>query len=426
MTSLGDVALIFLVSAASCLVVGRGAIRALARAQYVAPLRYEDCPPLMTYQQGKQQIPTMGGLFVLGAGILVAAAAGGLAHQDGWLVLGVVLGMGAVGLFDDCLKFRHANAAGLRGWPKLLIALAIGAALGLASSDGSTGAGVLDLPWTHRTIALGWGRIPFAMLVVAGCAHAVNLTDGMDGLAAGCVAVALSALGLWAMRGDPHSRVVVPWCASLAGACVGFLWFNSFPASVYLGDVGALELPWMHRTIALGWGWIPFAMLVVAGCAHAVNLTDGMDGLAAGCVAVALSVLGLWAMRGDGHSRIVVPWCASLAGACVGFLWFNSFPASVYLGDVGALGLGAALGVISLLTRTALWLVIIGGVFVVEALSVMLQVVSYKWRGKRRVFRVAPLHHHFHLGGTSEPKLIVRFWIIGVMLAMLSLTTALP
>jgi len=324
MSALGDVALIFLVSAASCLVVGRLAIRALARAQCVAPLRYEDCPPLMTYQQGKQQVPTMGGLFVLGVGILVAALAGGLAHRDGWLVLGAVLGMGAVGLFDDCLKFRNAHATGLRGWPKLLIALAIGAGLGLASSAGPMGTDVLDLPWAHRTITLGWG-------------------------------------------------------------------------------------------------WIPFAMLVVAGCSHAVNLTDGMDGLATGCVAVALSVLGLWALRGDLHGHGLVPWCASLAGACVGFLWFNSFPASVYLGDVGALGLGAALSAISLLTHTALWLLIIGGVFVIEALSVMLQVASYKWRGKRRVFRVAPLHHHFHLGGTSEPKLIVRFWIVGVMLAMLSL-----
>ena len=329
MTSLGGVAVVFLVGAALCLLVGRLAIRALARAQCVAPLRYEDCPPLMSYQQGKQQTPTMGGLFVLGVGMAVAAAAGGLAHRDGWLVLGAVIGMGAVGLLDDYLKFRKAHAVGLRGRPKLLIALAIGAALGLASATG-------------------------------------------------------------------------PACA------------------------GMLELPWMHRTIDLGWGWIPFAMLVVAGCAHAVNLTDGMDGLAAGCMAVALSVLGLWATRGDLHSRTLVVWCASLAGACVGFLWFNSFPASVYLGDVGALGLGAALGAISLLTRTALWLVIIGGVFVVEALSVMLQVASYKWRGKRRVFRVAPLHHHFHLGGTSEPKLIVRFWIVGVMLAMLSLTTALP
>jgi len=133
-------------------------------------------------------------------------------------------------------------------------------------------------------------------------------------------------------------------------------------------------------------------------------------------------VLGVWALAGDSRDRVLVPWCASLAGACVGFLWFNSFPASVFLGDVGALGLGGALGTISLLTHTALWLVIIGGVFVAEAVSVMLQVASYKWRGKRRVFRVAPLHHHFYLGGTSEPKLIVRFWILGLLLGLLGLT----
>ena len=325
----GGVALVFLVAAAACLAVGRPAIRALTRAQCLAPLRYEDCPPLLKYQQGKPHTPTMGGLIVLGIGMLVAAASGGLAQRDGWLVLGAVLGMGAVGLWDDWLKFRQPNAVGLRSRPKLLIALAIGAGLGWANATGPAGAGALELPWMHRTMTLGWGGIPFAMLVVAGCAHAVNLTDGMDGLAAGCMAVALAALGCWAVREDPHSRALVLWCAALAGACVGFLWFNSFPATVYLGDVGAL-------------------------------------------------------------------------------------------------GLGAALGAISLLTRTALWLVIIGGVFVVEALSVMLQVASYKWRGQRRIFRVAPLHHHFHLGGISEPKLIVRFWIVGVMLAILSLTAALP
>jgi phospho-N-acetylmuramoyl-pentapeptide-transferase len=102
-------------------------------------------------------------------------------------------------------------------------------------------------------------------------------------------------------------------------------------------------------------------------------------------------------------------------------LWFNSFPASVVLGDVGALGLGAALGAVSFLTQTAWWLLIVGGVFVMEALSVMLQVASYKWRGGRRVFRVAPIHHHFHLGGIPEPKLIVRFWILGALLAMAGL-----
>ena len=328
MNGLGEAALVFVISAGMCLVVGRLAIRLLARAQCVAPVRYQDCPPLLAYQEAKPSSPTMGGLFVLTVGILVAAAAGGLAQREGWLVLGAVTGLAAVGLWDDYLKFRGHNAAGIRVLPKLLVALAIGAGVGVGSSGS-----------------------------------------------------------------------------------------NSF---------STLELPWLQRTVELGWAWVPFSMLVVAGCAHAVNLADGMDGLAAGCVAIALSVLGFLALESDPRSRALIPWCASLAGACVGFLWFNAFPASVFLGDVGALGLGAALGTLSLLTHTSLWLPIIGAVFVAEALSVMLQVASYKWRGKRRIFRVAPIHHHFHLGGTSEPKLIVRFWIVGVLLATLGLTTMVP
>jgi phospho-N-acetylmuramoyl-pentapeptide-transferase len=209
--------------------------------------------------------------------------------------------------------------------------------------------------------------------------------------------------------------------ALVIGGALGWIIFSS-PDSY-----GTLELPWLRRTVALGWGGIPFAMMVVAGCAHAVNLTDGMDGLAAGCMAIALAALGVWAMQqADPRHRTLVIWAASLAGASLGFLWFNSFPASIFLGDVGALGLGAALGAISLLTHAALWLPVIGGVFVVEAVSVMLQVASYRWRGKRRVFRVAPVHHHFHLGGVSEPKLIVRFWIVGAILAMVGFTAVRP
>jgi phospho-N-acetylmuramoyl-pentapeptide-transferase len=323
--SLGDAALVFLASAGVCLLVGPAAIRRLARAQGVQPIRYEDCPPLLAVQAAKQKTPTMGGVFVLLAAILVAAAAGGLAHREGWIVLGAIGGLAAVGLCDDWLKFRSRNAAGLRKAPKLFVALAIGAVVG-----------------------------------------------------------------------------------------------TSFPLTA--ASYNVIEIPWIQRTIDLQWAWVPFAMMVMAGCAHAVNLTDGLDGLAAGCVAIVLSVLGLWVLTGDPRGRVLVPWCASLAGACVGFLWFNTFPASIFLGDVGSLGLGATLGTISLLSHTALWLVIIGGVFVAEALSVMLQIASYKWRGKRRIFRVAPLHHHFHLGGIAEPKLIVRFWIVGLLLGIIGLT----
>lgn len=324
--TLGDAALVFLAGTGTCLASAPLAIRWLSRAQCLQPSRYEDCPPLLTYQATKQGTPTMGGVFVLLVGIVVAAIAGGLSHWDGWLVLGAVVALGAVGLFDDVLKFRGANAAGLRWVPKLVVALAIGALLGMSISSRAT---------SHHV----------------------------------------------------------------------------------------LEIPWLQRAVNLGWAWIPLAMLVTAGCAHAVNLTDGMDGLAAGCVAIALSVLGILVLAGDPRNRVLVPWCASFAGVCVGFLWFNSFPASVFLGDVGALGLGAVVASVSLLGHATLLLLVIGGVFVVEALSVMLQVASYKWRGGQRIFRVAPLHHHFHLGGVSEPKLMARFWIVGILLGALALTT---
>jgi len=160
---------------------------------------------------------------------------------------------------------------------------------------------------------------------------------------------------------------------------------------------------------------------VMAGCVHAVNLTDGMDGLATGCVAIVCVVLGLWSLLGSPEYRVLVPWCAALTGSCLGFLWFNGFPASVFLGDVGALGLGAAVGALSLLLGAGVWLIVLGGVFVIEACSVMLQVASYKWRGGQRIFRVDPLHHHVHLGGTSEPKVIVRFWIVAMLCALLSI-----
>jgi phospho-N-acetylmuramoyl-pentapeptide-transferase len=139
----------------------------------------------------------------------------------------------------------------------------------------------------------------------------------------------------------------------------------------------------------------------------------------------AFGALGAWALTGapDARQSMSAIWCAGAVGACLGFLWFNSAPASVFLGDVGALGLGGALGVLALLANAALALVIIGGVFVAEAVSVMLQVASYRWRNKRRIFRVAPLHHHFEKKGWAEPTIVIRFWIIAAILALAGLAT---
>ena len=229
---------IVLVSTLACLVLGRHAIRGLVAMRWIQPVRYQDCPPLMPIQQRKHGTPTMGGLLVLGVAISTAAGFGGLARCEGWVVLGVIGSVGLLGFIDDALKLRRANAGGLRSFPKLLTALAVGGMAGVMLADLSADYRQVLVPWSGRSLDLGWAWVPFAMLVIAGCAHAVNLTDGMDGLATGCLVLAFGVLGLVALA-NPQTRGTAVWCASLAGACLGFLWFNSCPASVFLGDVGA-------------------------------------------------------------------------------------------------------------------------------------------------------------------------------------------
>ncbi len=185
----------------------------------------------------------------------------------------------------------------------------------------------------------------------------------------------------------------------------------------------------------IGLFYIPFAILVMVGASNAVNLTDGLDGLAIGPMIIAAGTFLLLAylagnaklagylqissIQGAGELAIL---CGAMAGAGLGFLWFNSYPAQVFMGDVGSLSLGGSLGTIAVITKNEVVLVIVGGIFVVEALSVIVQVISFRYWG-RRVFRMAPIHHHFELKGWPEPKIIVRFWIISIILALIALST---
>ena len=184
------------------------------------------------------------------------------------------------------------------------------------------------------------------------------------------------------------------------------------------------------------WIWfIPFATLVIVGASNAVNLTDGLDGLAIGPVAINAATYMLFSYIA-GHATLAaylqIPrvvgagelavLCGAMVGAGLGFLWYNSYPAEVFMGDVGSLSLGGTLGTIAVLTKQEILLVIVGGIFVIEALSVIFQVGSYKYRGKR-IFRMAPIHHHFELKGVAEPKIIVRFWIISIILALVAIST---
>ena len=217
------------------------------------------------------------------------------------------------------------------------------------------------------------------------------------------------------------------------GLILGYFLFEYHQGSEYGTK---LCLPFFkHGMIDLGWGYILLVCLIIVGCSNAVNLTDGMDGLASGSVVMAglamaaicyvaghvvlAGYLYVAYMPGAGELTVL---CAALVGATLGFLWFNCQPASVFMGDTGSLPLGGAIGYLAVVTRQELVLLIVGGIFVAEALSVILQVGSYKLF-KRRVLEVAPIHHHFEKRGWAESKIVVRFWIMGALLAVLAVAS---
>ncbi|KAA3627561.1 MAG: phospho-N-acetylmuramoyl-pentapeptide-transferase [Proteobacteria bacterium] len=219
---------------------------------------------------------------------------------------------------------------------------------------------------------------------------------------------------------------------SLAGLVTALLLYFSAsnPAETQL------IVPFFKEVVLdLGWVFVVLAYFVIVGSSNAVNLTDGLDGLAILPTVLVAGALGIFAYTSGNvnfSSYLLVPYlpgvgevvifCGALVGAGLGFLWFNAYPAQVFMGDVGALALGAALGVLAVVVRQELVLLIMGGVFVVETVSVILQVASFKLTG-RRIFRMAPLHHHFELKGWPEPRVIVRFWIITVILVLIGLAT---
>ncbi len=197
-----------------------------------------------------------------------------------------------------------------------------------------------------------------------------------------------------------------------------------------------ITIPFYKISPDLGWGYILFAALVIVGASNAVNLTDGLDGLAIGPVIIAAVTYMVFAYVA-GHIKIadylqinyvagsgeITIFCGTLAGAGLGFLWFNAYPAQIFMGDVGSLSMGAALGTLAVITKQEILLMLVGGLFVIEALSVIFQVGFFKMTKGRRIFKMAPLHHHFELKGWPEPKIIVRFWIIAIILALISIST---
>jgi phospho-N-acetylmuramoyl-pentapeptide-transferase len=233
-----------------------------------------------------------------------------------------------------------------------------------------------------------------------------------------------------------HNSDGLPAWAKLTGQFV-----VAFAVVFYLYFTGGegitqLYIPFFKNPILdLGVLWIPFGVLLIVGESNAVNFSDGLDGLLAGLlilVFIALAIVTYLSGRADYSSYLGIPYivgageltvfCLAAVGACIGFLWFNAHPAEVFMGDVGSLSLGGVVATISLIIKKELLILIIGGVFVLEIVSVMIQVLSFKLR-RKRVFRMAPIHHHFELEGWAETKVVIRFWILGGLFAIIALST---
>jgi phospho-N-acetylmuramoyl-pentapeptide-transferase len=290
----------------------------------------------------KEGTPTMGGLMILLALVVPTLLWADLTNRYIQLILFVTVWMGALGFMDDYLKAKRKQRKGLVARKKfvgqILLGLVFGGILYLAPPDPNFGTST-ELPFFKGYyLEFGIFYIPFVILVVTGSSNAVNLTDGLDGLAIGLVGI----------------------CAvAFAGLCyvTGRIDFSEYLDIRYLKGAGELTV-----------------------------------------------------------------YCGALIGSCLGFLWFNSNPAKVFMGDTGALALGGVLGGLSLLVKKEMLLVVVGGVFVMEAVSVITQVLYFKATGKR-ILKMAPLHHHFELAGWKEQQVVVRFWIIGIIFALVTLST---
>lgn len=296
-----------------------------------------------------------------------------------------------------------------------------------------------DGPQSHlkKTGTPTMGGLVVVLAVVLGTILFADLTNAYIWLTLG-LTVSFSTLGFL----DDYKKVKRKNSKGVS-ARTKFLW-EMVIASVFIAVMmvwrpdfsTSVTVPFLkHADFHLGWWFVPFAALVIVGCANAVNLTDGLDGLVTGPIMTVAFAYGIFAYVA-GHARIadylqisyiagsgdLAIFASAIVAGGLGFLWFNAFPAQVFMGDVGSLGLGAALGMLAVITKQELVLVLAGGVFVMETLSVIAQVGSFKLTGKR-VLKMAPLHHHYELNGMAEPKIIVRCWIISILLALLSIAT---
>lgn len=286
------------------------------------------------------------------------------------------------------------------------------------------------------------------VMILGGTVVATLLCAKLDNAFVWVTLFAMLALGMLGFRDDylkikkrtadglsARGKLLVQMLVGIACMSVLYFYPECSPCKVEMRDYISQVFVPFYGSVHLGWLILPFGVVVLMSASNAVNLTDGVDGLAAGCsvssgivysliavaagsVTISTEVLQIPHHPGVGELAVML---MGMVGACLGFLWYNCHPASVFMGDTGALGLGGALGMVAICTAQELVFVVVAGVFVLDAFSVVLQVGSYKLRNKKRIFRMAPIHHHFELGGWKETQVIVRFWMASFLLGIVGL-----
>jgi len=354
--------------------IGPWFIRKLYALKIGQSIRKEDCPRLGELHAGKKDTPTMGGVLILTSILFSMLIWMDLKSSFTMILFATTVLLGLIGGMDDYLKLKHRNTKGLSGKKKLL------------------------------------GQV-FVSLLVASYLIFPQISHSMHH-------------GSW---------FPPPAAKEEVGAHQEKLEVQNYSNRLYV--------PFFKEHLFAFHGWavmliVFFFILVITGSSNAVNLTDGLDGLAAGCLIMVSVCLALIAfvsnnidlahylqilyIEGSGEIAIFLSACA---GACLGFLWYNAHPAEVFMGDIGSLALGGAIGTSAILLKRELLLAVVGGVFVAETLSVILQVGSFKLRNRKRIFLCTPLHHHFEYKGWAETKVVVRFWIIGLLLAIIGIAS---
>jgi len=358
--------------------VGPYFIRKLYELKTGQSIRVEDCPVLVELHKKKKNTPTMGGILILFSMLVSLILWMDLTSIYTLLFLVSTIFLGGLGAVDDYLKMKHKNAKGLSSKKKFGLQMLLAAVIGIY------------LIWFPAALEKGrFFHPPTAKMQT----HSIE------------------------------NKQVYTSTETLNAKEYMSRYFLPFKKGAFFTLSGAGLILGLFITI-----------FVITGTSNAVNLTDGLDGLASGTLVMSAGVLGLFAFLSnnlemsrylnilyvEGSGEIAI-YLFAMIGACLGFLWYNGHPAQVFMGDTGSLALGGILGLAAVLLRREFLLALCGGIFVIEALSVILQVLSYRYRGKKRIFLCSPLHHHFEYKGWPETKVVLRFWIIALILAMVAI-----